>query len=103
MAIDVGGVVLSTDAVASFLVKFDPEGVLLFSESYDPGPSSWITDVIGHPIALIPYLRGKIDARYPGTRISISEYYYGGGDHVIGLATCPLAELLDFVMMEGNG
>lgn len=29
--------------------------------------------------------------------------YYGGGDHVIGLATCPLAELLDFVRMEGNG
>jgi len=24
--------------------------------------------------------------------------YYGGGDHVIGLATCPLAELLDFAL-----
>ncbi|MCB9594930.1 MAG: endoglucanase A [Sandaracinaceae bacterium] len=53
---------------------------------WDPSytESSWITDVIGHPIALIPYLRGKIDARYPGTRISISEYYYGGGDHISG-------------------
>jgi len=24
--------------------------------------------------------------------------YYGGGDHVIGLATCELGELLDFVL-----
>jgi predicted GH43/DUF377 family glycosyl hydrolase len=24
--------------------------------------------------------------------------YYGGGDHVIGLATCDLDELLDFVL-----
>jgi predicted GH43/DUF377 family glycosyl hydrolase len=27
--------------------------------------------------------------------------YYGGGDHVIGLATCRLEALLDFVLQEG--
>ena len=26
----------------------------------------------------------------------IVHVYYGGGDHVIGLATCPLDDLLDF-------
>lgn len=28
--------------------------------------------------------------------------YYGGGDHVIGLATCPLSELLDFALHAGE-
>jgi predicted GH43/DUF377 family glycosyl hydrolase len=27
--------------------------------------------------------------------------YYGGGDHVIGLATCGLDELLDFALNAG--
>jgi hypothetical protein len=26
----------------------------------------------------------KIDANYPGTKLSFSEYWYGGGDHVSG-------------------
>jgi len=47
---------------------------------------SWITEgyLLGAPIALIPRLREKIDANYPGTNLSIGEWTYGGGSHVSG-------------------
>jgi hypothetical protein len=54
---------------------------------WDPSytEDSWITQFSTQgPIALLPRIRGKIDAHYPGTRLSISEYYYGGGDHISG-------------------
>jgi Glycoside hydrolase family 44/Bacterial Ig-like domain len=47
--------------------------------------SSWITQysTLG-PIDLIPRLQGKIDANYPGTKLAISEYNYGGWDDISG-------------------
>lgn len=47
--------------------------------------TSWITQysTLG-PIKLLPRLKDKISAHYPGTRLSISEYYYGGGMHISG-------------------
>jgi hypothetical protein len=45
---------------------------------------SWITGGSGKPIRLIPWLREKIDERYPGTKLSITEYDYGGNDHISG-------------------
>lgn len=47
--------------------------------------TSWITQysTLG-PIKLLPRLKDKIAAHYPGTRLSISEYYYGGGAHISG-------------------
>lgn len=50
---------------------------------------SWIVnDVLHEPIALIPSLRGDIAASYPGTKLSFTEWNYGGGDHISGaLAT----------------
>jgi hypothetical protein len=54
---------------------------------WDPGytETSWITEfsTLG-PIALLPRLRDKIAAGYPGTRLAFSEYYYGGGNHISG-------------------
>jgi hypothetical protein len=46
---------------------------------------SWITEwsTLG-PIALIPLMKGRIDAHYPGTKLSISEYNYGGPTHISG-------------------
>lgn len=35
-------------------------------------------------VRLLPRLQTKIDTHYPGTRIAITEYYYGGGDHISG-------------------
>lgn len=43
---------------------------------------SWINDVLGEPIRLIPRLREKIGDL--GTKIAITEYYFGGGDHISG-------------------
>src|SRR4029453_18842155 len=35
-------------------------------------------------IRLLPRMREKIAAQYPGTRVAITEYNYGGGEHVSG-------------------
>jgi hypothetical protein len=47
--------------------------------------TSWITQysTLG-PIRLIPRILGKIAAKYPGTRLSFSEYNHGGEDHISG-------------------
>ena len=48
--------------------------------------SSWITEssTKGKPIELIPRLRRDVETHYPGTKIAITEYNYGGGDHISG-------------------
>jgi hypothetical protein len=47
--------------------------------------NSWITkDAASGPIDLLDRLQKSIDSNYPGTRISITEYYYGGGDDISG-------------------
>ena len=54
---------------------------------WDPtfSENSWITnDVLGEPIKLLPRLQAKIDAEFPGTRISITEYENGGDNHIAG-------------------
>jgi glycosyl hydrolase family 44 len=46
---------------------------------------SWIAKygTLG-PIRLLPRLRDKLATNYPGTRLAISEYYYGAGNHISG-------------------
>jgi len=47
--------------------------------------SSWITQFSTNgPIALLPRLEDKITAHYPGTRLAITEYNYGGANHISG-------------------
>lgn len=47
--------------------------------------TSWITkDVLRKPIGLIPRLMEKVDRCYPGTKLAITEYNYGGGEHISG-------------------
>ncbi len=47
--------------------------------------NSWIAnDVLNAPIQLIPSLKQKIAAHYPGTKLSFSEYFFGGGQHISG-------------------
>jgi mannan endo-1,4-beta-mannosidase len=45
---------------------------------------SWIIDKIYKPIRLIPYLLETIAKRYPNTKLTMTEYDYGGSDHVSG-------------------
>jgi hypothetical protein len=46
---------------------------------------SWISvDATVGAIRLLPRIREKIAAHYPGTRLAITEYNYGGGDDISG-------------------
>ncbi|MBC8106590.1 MAG: endoglucanase A [Anaerolineae bacterium] len=48
--------------------------------------TSWITkdSTQGKPIAMIPRLKNDVEQFYPGTKIAITEYNYGGADHISG-------------------
>lgn len=47
--------------------------------------TSWIASSNGNtPIRLIPSMKAKIAAHYPGTGLAFTEYYYGGGNHISG-------------------
>jgi mannan endo-1,4-beta-mannosidase len=53
---------------------------------WDPGyvEKSWIAATWGKPIRLIPWLRERIAERYPGTKLAITEYDFGAGNHISG-------------------
>lgn len=53
---------------------------------------SWITQWAGYGLPLLPELRKSIDRYSPGTKLSISEFSYGGFEDVTG--TIALAEVL---------
>jgi hypothetical protein len=47
--------------------------------------TSWITQwSTGGPIELLPRLQAKINANYPGTKLAVTEYNYGGGADISG-------------------
>jgi hypothetical protein len=45
---------------------------------------SWIGDKWGKPIRLFPWLKELVAKNYPGTKLSMTEYNYGSGDHISG-------------------
>jgi hypothetical protein len=46
---------------------------------------SWIVDYLGKkPICLLPTVLSQIKAHYPGTKLAITEYNYGGGKVISG-------------------
>jgi Glycoside hydrolase family 44/Divergent InlB B-repeat domain len=53
---------------------------------WDPtyNESSWIQSSIGGPIQLIPMLKAKIAAHYPGTKLAFTEYNHGAGGDISG-------------------
>ncbi len=47
---------------------------------------SWIARNLGNkPIVLLPGVQKQIRTQYPGTKLAITEYDFGGGSHVSGL------------------
>lgn len=69
----------------------------LWDSTYDE--QSWVSGVTSGPIRLLPRLRAQIAARYPGTKLAITEYYYGrGGDISGGIAQ---ADVLGIFGREG--
>lgn len=60
---------------------------------------SWVAELIGGPIGLIPRLREQVARHFAGTKLAITEYYYGrGGDISGGLAQ---ADVLGVFGREG--
>jgi mannan endo-1,4-beta-mannosidase len=60
---------------------------------------SWIDGEWGKPIRLIPWINEKIAKRYPGTKLSMTEYDFGAPAHISGgLAQ---ADLLGVFGQEG--
>jgi hypothetical protein len=69
----------------------------LWDPTYNEG--SWVNRVQGGPIRLLPLLREKVAAHYPGTKLAITEYFYGrGGDISGGIAQ---ADVLGIFGREG--
>lgn len=61
---------------------------------------SWITQwSTNGPIALIPLMLEKIENNYSGTKLSITEYHYGGGNHISGAVA--QADVLGIFGREG--
>jgi hypothetical protein len=57
--------------------------------------TSWVVDNIKAPINLIPRMRQKIAANYPGTKLSFTEWNYGGGSDITGaIATADVLGIL---------
>lgn len=54
----------------------------LWDPTYDEG--SWVSGVTGGPIRLLPRLREQIAAHYPGTKLAVTEYYFGRGGDISG-------------------
>jgi mannan endo-1,4-beta-mannosidase len=69
----------------------------LWDPTYVEG--SWVSGVTGGPIRFLPRLREQIAAHYPGTRIAITEYFFGrAGDISGGIAQ---ADVLGIFGREG--
>ncbi len=46
--------------------------------------NSWITSVLGQPIAILGRLQSRIASTYPGVKLAITEYNNGGAQHIAG-------------------
>jgi Glycoside hydrolase family 44 len=45
---------------------------------------TWIGSAWGKPVRLIPWLLERIAERYPGTKLAMTEYNFGAGEHISG-------------------
>jgi len=54
----------------------------LWDSTYDE--ESWVSGTTGGPVRLIPRLKAQIAANYPGTKLAITEYYFGRGGDISG-------------------
>lgn len=54
----------------------------LWDDTFDE--RSWVSGVTDGPIRLLPRLKAQIAAHYPGTKLAITEYYFGRGGDISG-------------------
>jgi hypothetical protein len=60
---------------------------------------SWVAGLAGGPIALIPRTQSQIARNYPGTKLALSEWNYGGGRDISGAVAT--ADVLGIFGREG--
>ncbi len=79
-----GGVRITDDSAAAAVAAARVQAPRsLWDPTYTE--TSWITQwSTGGPIRLIPRMKDKISAKYPGTKLAFTEYYYGGGGDISG-------------------
>jgi hypothetical protein len=77
-----GGVrVIGTEATAGVVAaRLNAPRSLWDTSFVEP---SWIGENVG-AVRLLPRLKGKIDTHFPGTKLAITEYNYGGSTHISG-------------------
>ncbi len=46
--------------------------------------TSWVTNSLSSYMPFLPTIQNSIDTYYPGTKLALTEYNFGGGDHVSG-------------------
>ena len=81
-----GGVRITEDAGDN--AALDAARIQAPRSLWDPSyvEESWIAHSLGEkPLRLLPRILDQIEAHYKGTRLSISEYNFGGGTHPSGL------------------
>ncbi|MDB4989429.1 MAG: hypothetical protein JWN04_4607, partial [Myxococcaceae bacterium] len=71
----------------------------LWDSSYEE--KSWVRDAAGGPIDLLHWVKAKVDARYPGTKLAFTEWNFGGGKHISGAVA--VADVLGIFGRYGVG
>ncbi|MBQ9899168.1 MAG: glycoside hydrolase [Ruminococcus sp.] len=54
----------------------------LYEQGYKE--KSWLTDSLPQLMPILPAVQASIDQYYPGTKLALTEYNFGGGNHVSG-------------------
>ena len=82
-----GGGTRITDLTGSTLTDAQVQAIVQSPRSlWDPTyrESSWIADYLGGPVRILDRIQQKIDAVWPGTGVSVTEYDNGGDNHIAG-------------------
>lgn len=78
----VGKRIVTDDIDAELVTAREQAPRSLWDDKYEE--KSWIRDAMGGPIDLIHWVKAKIDAHYPGTKLAFTEWNFGGGKHISG-------------------
>ncbi|WP_232841896.1 glycoside hydrolase family 44 protein [Caldicellulosiruptor acetigenus] len=63
---------------------WDPTYKTAINGQITAGENSWINQWFSSYLPIIPNVKADIDKYYPGTKLAISEFDYGGKDHISG-------------------
>lgn len=61
--------------------------------------TSWVADFLKGPVNMVTRLKKQISDHYPNTKLAITEWNYGGGNHISGAVTA--ADVLGVYGREG--